>query len=122
VRSILATGCSARQARDNILLTSHYLLPTLEAEHLCDEVPDLPWFSRQREALGLEASVYAFIALGNPQLFPSPKPLRSHSFTILCLTHLGRCDEVVQWGFDETTLDGQACFNQWCLLRTGTSL
>jgi hypothetical protein len=32
----------------------------------------------------------------------------------------GGCDEVVQWGFDETTLDGQACFNQWCLVRTGT--
>ena len=63
MRSILATRCSARQARDNILLTSHFLLPTLEAEHLCDEVPDLPWFYRQREALDLEASVYAFIAL-----------------------------------------------------------
>ncbi len=33
---------------------------------------------------------------------------------------LGGCDEVVQWGFDETALDGTACFNQWCLLRTGT--
>ncbi len=32
---------------------------------------------------------------------------------------LGGCDEVVQWGFDETTLDGTACFNQWCLVRTG---
>jgi hypothetical protein len=31
----------------------------------------------------------------------------------------GGCDEVVQWGFDETTLDGTACFNQWCLVRTG---
>jgi hypothetical protein len=26
---------------------------------------------------------------------------------------------VVQWGFDETSLDGQACFNQWCMIRTG---
>lgn len=34
---------------------------------------------------------------------------------------IGGCDEVLQWGFDETTLDGQACFNQWCLIRTGTS-
>ncbi len=22
-------------------------------------------------------------------------------------------------GFDETTLDGQSCMNQWCLIRTG---
>ena len=65
VRSILATGCSARQARDNNLLTAHFLLPAKEAEHLCSQVPDIPWFARQREALGLEALVYAFLALGS---------------------------------------------------------
>ena len=30
-----------------------------------------------------------------------------------------QCEEVVEWGFDETSLDGQACMNQWCLIRTG---
>jgi hypothetical protein len=31
----------------------------------------------------------------------------------------GACEEVLQWGFDETSLDGQSCVNQWCLIRTG---
>ena len=34
----------------------------------------------------------------------------------------GASDEVLQWGFDETSLDGQSCMNQWCLIRTGTSV
>ena len=94
IRSVLACGCSARQARDTILLTLGFLLPAALAVPLCDEVPKIRWFANQREALGLEAAVYAFMAVGG-------------------------CDEVVQWGFDETTLDGTACFNQWCLVRTG---
>ena len=78
------------------MLTVAFLLPAALAVPLCDEVPKIRWFAKQREALGLEAAVYAFMAVG-------------------------ACDEVVQWGFDETTLDGTACFNQWCLVRTGTS-
>ena len=97
IRSVLACGCSARQARDTILLTVGFLLPAALAVPLCDAVPKIRWFANQREALGLEAAVYAFMAVGG-------------------------CDEVVQWGFDETTLDGTACFNQWCLVRTGKVL
>ncbi len=91
---MLACGCSARQARDTILLTAGFLLPAAVVVPLCEEVPTARWFVNQREALGLEAAVYAFMAVGS-------------------------CDEVVQWGFDETTLDGTACFNQWCLVRAG---
>ncbi len=32
-----------------------------------------------------------------------------------CL-EIGACDHVLQWGFDETSLDGQSTFNQWCLM------
>ncbi len=31
---------------------------------MCDQVPKVAWYSTQREALGLEASVYAFLAVG----------------------------------------------------------
>jgi hypothetical protein len=81
-------------------------------------VPQIAWYATQREALGLEAAVYAYLPIGlsNP-CFSSP------SFPVCYVTNAtfvaGACDEVVQWGFDETTLDGTACFNQWCLIRTG---
>jgi hypothetical protein len=64
VRSVLACGCSARQARDTILLTAGFLLPAALAVPLCEEVPTARWFVNQREALGLEATVYAFMAVG----------------------------------------------------------
>ena len=115
-RSVLACGCSGRQARDTILLTAVFLLPAALAVPLCDEMPLVRWFVTQREALGLEAAVYAFMAVG--ELFRCLVPYLSKLTTVPAPS--GACDEVVQWGFDETTLDGTACFNQWCLLRTGT--
>ena len=81
-------------------------------------MPQIAWYATQREALGLEAAVYAYLAVGlsNPCF-------SSRSFPVCYLTNAtfvaGACDEVVQWGFDETTLDGTACFNQWCLIRSG---
>jgi hypothetical protein len=82
---------------------------------MSEQVPRVAWFARQREALGLEAMLYAFIAIGNTirtltlTLTSKPNPSRDV---------IGGCEEVIQWGFDETSLDGQACFNQWCLIRT----
>ena len=106
-RSVLASGCSARMARDNLLLTGQYLLPPNEADVFCRQVPQecesfpclnvphtlaltrmhpLAWYARQREALGLESYVYSFMKVASAR-------------------------EVLQWGFDETTLDGQVCPN-----------
>ena len=82
VRSVLACGCSARQARDTILLTVGFILPAalviLDTTFTCLaprtyllSVSSPPfdwfdWFARQREAVGLEASLYAFMAVGQP--------------------------------------------------------
>jgi len=115
VRSVLACGCSGRQARDTILLIVGFLLPAALAVPLSEEVPTVRWFVNQREALGLEAAVYAFMAVGELFLCLLPQP---SSLTTVNAA-LGACDEVVQWGFDETTLDGTSVFNQWCLIRTG---
>jgi hypothetical protein len=93
VRSCMATGCSARHIRDIQLLTFRFLVDVNEGTKLKGQVPEISWFAQQREAMGLASYVYSFIALAG-------------------------CDEIVQWGFDETTLDGRSCFNQWCLLRT----
>jgi hypothetical protein len=56
------------------------------------ELPSANWCAKQREAVGNESFVYA------------------------CL-EIGACDHVLQWGFDETSLDGQSTFNQWCLVQ-----
>ena len=40
----------------------------------------------------------------------------NESFVYACL-EVGACDHVLQWGFDETSLDGQSTFNQWCLVQ-----
>ena len=95
VRSVMACGCSARQARDNMLLNAQFMLPAtlvspysnfptpmhvilnpnlchlIKADEFCNQVPDIAWFARQREAMGLEAMVYAFMAVGIASSFPS---------------------------------------------------
>jgi hypothetical protein len=93
-------------------------------------MPKVRWFANQREALGLEAALYAFMAVGELLTPFLALTLFLNRSMILCLLLSltltlsrsllqGACDEVVQWGFDETTLDGTSCFNQWCLVRTG---
>jgi hypothetical protein len=57
-----------------------------------------------------------------PALFPLPCLTTSlNSYPFLHPKLVGVCDEVLQWGFDETTLDDQSCVNQWCLIRAGSN-
>ena len=96
-RTIVATGCSERHARHTLLLAGDYLLNTAEAANFKKDLPTTHWFATQREAVGNESFVYA------------------------CL-QIAACDKVIQWGFDETSLDGQPTFNQWCLVESGESV
>jgi hypothetical protein len=52
------------------------------------------WFCKQREGLGYEAWTYAMI-------------------------RVSRAQTILQWGFDETKLDGVSTMNQWVLLQEG---
>jgi hypothetical protein len=52
------------------------------------------WFCKQREGLGYEAWTYAMI-------------------------RVSRANTILQWGFDETKLDGVSTMNQWVLLQEG---
>ena len=116
VRTILASGCSARAALEQVLSSARVYLPpaTFDAYELL--VPNLRWyvsccpisssptltstphtsprFQQQREALGNEAWLYAMI-------------------------ELARADKVLQWGFDETSIDGTPTLNQWVLIPNG---
>ena len=52
------------------------------------------WFRSQREALGNEAWTYAMLRVAG-------------------------AEKILQWGFDETKLDGVSTMNQWVLLQEG---
>ena len=54
-RSILATGCSARAAKDNLLVGARLFLPPEKYEKFASEVPGERWFRAQRKGLGYEA-------------------------------------------------------------------
>ncbi len=61
------------------------------------DMPKIRWFQYQREGLGLESYLYT-------------------------LTGIAKCDQVLQWGFDETSLDKVATLNQWVWIKEGDDL
>jgi hypothetical protein len=76
-RTILATGCSARAAKDNLLVGARLFLPPDKYDIFQHEVPGERWFRQQRKGLGYEAWVHSMI-------------------------RVAKCDSILQWGFDET--------------------
>ncbi len=92
VRCALATGATARQVQDMQLVDSNFFLPPEDAAEFCATLPQIRWFQSQREGLGLESYLYGFM-------------------------RIAAAKRILQWGFDETTLDGVSCLNQWALLE-----
>jgi hypothetical protein len=98
VRCILASGCSARAAREQLLQAARMFLRPDAARAYADLVPNLRWFQGQREALGNEAWLYSMV-------------------------ELTRANECLQHGFDETSIiDGTPTLNQWILLHPGPDM
>jgi hypothetical protein len=92
VRGILATGCSARAARGTIAMSAKTFLEESAYKELHDVLPLERWFRTQREGLGNEAWTYAMIRVAG-------------------------AERIMQWGFDETKLDGVSTMNQWVLIQ-----
>jgi hypothetical protein len=88
----MATGATARAVRESVLLNAGHFLTSNEAAIYCSEVPKERWFTMQREALRLETYVYTFMRIAG-------------------------CSKIIQWGFDETSIDGVPTLNQWVLLK-----
>jgi hypothetical protein len=97
VRSLLASGCSARSAREQLLQSSRNFLRPEAAGAYAALVPNVRWFQAQREALGNEAWLYGMV-------------------------ELSRANECLQHGFDETSIDGTPTLNQWVLLDAGPNV
>ena len=76
-RAVLATGCSARAAKDNLLVGARLFLPPNLYDKFVSELPGERWFRDQRKGLGYEAWLHSMI-------------------------RVAKCESVLQWGFDET--------------------
>ncbi len=94
VRGILVTGCSAKSARGTIAMSANVFLNADDYKKFNDLLPLPRWFQSQREGLGNEAWTYAMI-------------------------RVAWAEKILQWGFDETKLDGVSTMNQWVLLQEG---
>ena len=77
-RTILATGCSAHAARDQMLVTGQLVLATSKFQVFEQQVPSERWFRYQRKGLGYEAWLYSMV-------------------------RVAKCESILQWGFDETS-------------------
>ncbi len=72
-RTILATGCSARAAKDNMLVAANLFLARAHYIEFEQEVPSDRWFRSQRKGLGYEAWLYSML-------------------------RVAKCDSILQWG------------------------
>ena len=90
-RAALASGASANSCRDMLQIHSNYLI---RGEKWADiYVPHKRWYSKQREAVGAEAWLWAMIKVA-------------------------MADDVLQHGCDGTGIDRQGTFAQWALIET----
>jgi hypothetical protein len=78
-------------------MNARFFLNDKDYEHFMHDMPLLRWFQYQREGLGLESYLYT-------------------------LTRIAKCERVIQYGFDETSLDGVATMNQWVRIKEGEDL
>ncbi len=53
VRTMMATGGSGRQVRDNLVLCAAHFLDVGESRQYIEDIPTERWFLLQREALGV---------------------------------------------------------------------
>ena len=79
-----------------LVAASFYMKPVVYAQFIL-QVPHHSWFKTQRKGLGYEAWLYAMV-------------------------RVAKCECCLQWGFDETSIDGVPTLNQWVLLQEGGTL
>jgi hypothetical protein len=63
--TILATDCSARAAKDNLLVGARLFLPADKYAVLETQVPGERWFREQRKGLGYESWLHSMIRIAS---------------------------------------------------------
>jgi hypothetical protein len=96
-RTLLSTGGSARSTLEQLHLNAGFFLSAEEYDVFMKDVPSLRWFQYHREGLGLESYLYT-------------------------LMRIAKCERILQWGFDETSLDGVSTMNQWVRIEEAGEL
>ena len=91
-RTLMATGSSARSVREQLFLNAAFFLSEQGYATFSAGMPSLRYLQFQREGMGNESIMYSYIAIA-------------------------KCNEVCQWGFDETSLNGILTLNQWCRIK-----
>jgi len=71
VRNLMATGGSARQVRDNLVLNADHFLCESESIPYKKDIPTERWFSLQREALGVQPQSHNLSQTQTVSLFRS---------------------------------------------------
>lgn len=89
-RQALSLGGSAAVVRGQMIQDARFFLGDAAASTM--EIPNIDWFKKQREQLGIESWLWAFV-------------------------RIARADFILQFGFDETGFDRIGTFNQWCLIE-----
>ncbi len=97
VRGILATGFSAKAARGTVSMSAKTFLSPERFKQMELVLPLERWFRSQREGIGCEAWTYAMIRVAG-------------------------ASKILQWGFDETKLDGISTINQSVLLTNNSNV
>ncbi len=108
VRTILASGCSARAALAQVLGSARVYLPpaTFAAYELL--VPNLRWYVSLSPLLQVQPKHHS-IGVGS----------LGNEVWLYAMIELARAEQVLQWGFDETSIDGTPTLNQWVLIPNG---
>jgi hypothetical protein len=78
-----------------MLIAAGLFLTNEKYEEFEREVPAERWFRSQRKGRDYEAWLYSML-------------------------RVAQCHEILQYGFDETSLDGTPTLNQWVLVQEGT--
>ena len=69
----MATGISAKQCREQMLLNKEVMITSGEAAREAFEVPEIEWFQRLRERVGTESLLFGFVKIACTS---SPRPGR----------------------------------------------
>ncbi len=96
-RTLLSTGGSARSTLEQLHLNAGFFLSAEDYDVFMKDVPSLRWFQYHREGLGLESYLYT-------------------------LMRIAKCERILQWGFDETSLDGVSTMNRWVRIEEAGEL
>ena len=120
VRTILASGCSARAAQDHVLSSARVYLTSAAFAEYEQHVPTKRWsYPSTPDPNPTSAPKQYFYPSSSQHRFQYQREALGNEAWLYSMVELARAKEVLQWGFDETSIDGTPTLNQWVLVPNG---